>query len=93
MAGGLTEGSVPVDVFQIRQEGARGITIVAGNYVNPKTYVGIRQPILFSQGTQDSYYDTRTQYELEYEAQPWLFLNLQGGSSRTLLFLKARYAY
>lgn len=93
VAGGLTEGSVPIDVFQIRQDGARGITIVAGNYVNPKTYMGIRQPILINQGTQETYYDTRTQFELEYEAQPWLFLNFQGGSSRLLLFLKARHAY
>lgn len=93
VAGGFAEGSMPLDVFQIRQDGARGITVVAGNYVSSKTYMGIRQPVLFSQGTQDTYYDTRTQYELEYEAQPWLFLNLQGGSSRTLLFLKARVAY
>ncbi len=93
VAGGLAEGSMPLDVFQIRQDGARGITVVAGNYVSPKTYLGIRQPILLNQGTEDSYYDTRTQYELEYEARPWLFLNLQGGSSRTMLFLKARMAY
>ena len=93
VAGGITEGSVPIDVFQIRQDGARGITIVAGNYVNPKTYAGVRQPILFSQETQDTYYDNGTQFELEYEARPWLFLNLRGGSSRVLLFLKARHAY
>ena len=93
VAGGLTEGSMPLDVFQIRQDGARGITVVAGNYVSSKTYLGVRQPILFNQGTEDTYYDTRTQYELEYEARPWLFLNLQGGSSRTLLMLKARVAY
>ncbi len=93
VAGGLAEESMPLDVFQIRQDGARGITVVAGNYVSPKTYLGVRQPILFNQGTEDSYYDTRTQYELEYEARPWLFLNLQGGSSRTLLLLKARVAY
>jgi hypothetical protein len=93
VAGGLTEGSMPLDVFQIRQEGARGIIVVAGNYVSAKTYLGIRQPILFNQGTEDSYYDTRTQYEFEYEAEPWLFLNLQGGSSRTLMMLKARVAY
>ncbi len=93
VAGGLAEGSMPLDVFQIRQDGARGITVVAGNYVGPKTYLGIRQPILLNQGTEDTYYDTRTQYEMEYEARPWLFLNLQGGSSRTLLFLKARVAY
>jgi len=93
VAGGIAEGSMPLDVFQIRQDGARGITVVAGNYVSAKTYLGVRQPILFNQGTEDTYYDTRTQYELEYEARPWLFLNLQGGSSRTLLFLKARVAY
>jgi translocation and assembly module TamB len=92
-AGGITEESVPIDVFQIRQDGARGITIVAGNYVNPKTYLGIRQPILFNQGTQDSPTESRTQFELEYEAQSWLFLNVQGGSSRLLMFLKARHAY
>jgi translocation and assembly module TamB len=92
-AGGITEGIVPLDVFQIRQDGARGITIVAGNYVTPKAYLGIRQPILFSQGTQDTYYDTATQFEVEYQASPWAFINFQGGSTRVLLFLKSRYAY
>jgi translocation and assembly module TamB len=92
-AGGMTEGIVPLDVFQIRQDGARGITIVAGNYVTPKTYLGVRQPILFSQGTQDTYYNTSTEFEVEYQASPWAFINFQGGSSRVLLFLKSRYAY
>ncbi len=93
VAGGIAEESMPLDVFQIRQDGARGITVVAGNYVSSKTYLGIRQPILLNQGTEDTYYDTRTQYEFEYQAKSWLFLNLQGGSSRTLLLLKARVAY
>jgi translocation and assembly module TamB len=92
-AGGMTEGIVPLDVFQIRQDGARGITIVAGNYVTPKTYLGVRQPILFSQGTQDTYYSIATQFEVEYQASPWAFINFQGGSDRVLLFLKSRYAY
>ena len=92
-AGGLTEGKIPLDVFQIRQEGARGITIVAGNYVTPKTYLGIRAPILMNQGTEDTYYDVGSQFEVEYEASPWLFLNFQGGSSRVLFLLKSRYAY
>jgi autotransporter translocation and assembly factor TamB len=92
-AGGLTEGKIPLDVFQIRQDGARGITIVAGNYPTPRTYLGIRQPILINQGTLDTYYDVRTQFEVEYQASSWLFFNFQGGSSRTLLLLKSRYAY
>jgi translocation and assembly module TamB len=92
-AQGVTEGKVPLDVFQIRQDGARGITIVAGNYVSNKLYVGVRQPILLEQGTQDAGLETGTQGELEYEAAPWLFLNFQGGASRLLLFCKSRYVY
>ncbi len=92
-AQGLAEGKVPLDVFQIRQDGARGITIVAGNYVSSRLYVGVRQPLLFEQGTQDTRYDTGTQGEFEYEATPWLFLNFQGGANRIMLFCKSRYVY
>ena len=92
-ASGLTEGKVPLDVFQLRQDGARGITVIAGNYVSQKTYLGIRQPILLEQGSQDAYYNTRTQFELEYQAAVWLFFNLRGGGDRLLMFLKTRHVY
>jgi hypothetical protein len=92
-AQGLTEGKVPLDVFQIRQDGARGITIVAGNYISNRLYVGVRQPLLFQQGTQATTYDTGTQGEFEYEAAPWLFLNFLGGADRVMLFCKSRYVY
>ena len=91
--GGLTEDKIPLDIFQIRQDGARGITIVAGNYVTPKTYVGVRYPILLQQTGQDNYYDTGTEFEVEYQSFPWLFWNAKGGSTRLMLLLKTRYAY
>jgi autotransporter translocation and assembly factor TamB len=93
VAGSLTEGKLPFDVFQIRQDGARGVIIVAGNYVSPKTYLGVRQPIVLDASSQNTYYKEQTQFEFEYETLPWLFLNFQGGSSRLLLLLKGRYAY
>lgn len=93
VAGSLTEGKLPFDVFQIRQDGARGVIIVAGNYVSPKTYLGVRQPIILDASSQNTYYKEQTQFEFEYETLPWLFLNFQGGSSRLLLLLKGRYAY
>jgi translocation and assembly module TamB len=92
-AQGLAEGKIPLDVFQIRQDGARGITIVAGNYISNRLYVGVRQPLLFEQGTQATTYDTGTQGEFEYEAAPWLFLNFQGGADRIMFFCKSRYVY
>ncbi len=91
--GGLAEDKIPLDIFQIRQDGARGITIVAGNYVSPKTYVGVRYPILLQQTGQDNYYDTGTEFEVEYQSFPWLFWNAKGGSTRLMLLLKSRYAY
>jgi len=91
--GGLAEDKIPLDIFQIRQDGARGITIVAGNYVTPETYVGVRYPILLQQTGQDSYYDTGTEFEVEYQSFPWLFWNAKGGSTRLMLLLKSRYAY
>jgi translocation and assembly module TamB len=91
--GGLTEDKIPLDIFQIRQDGARGITIVAGNYVNPKTYVGVRYPILLQQTGQDNYYDIGTEFEVEYQSFPWLFWNARGGSTRLMLLMKSRYAY
>jgi autotransporter translocation and assembly factor TamB len=93
VAGSLTEGKLPFDVFQIRQDGARGVIIVAGNYVTPKSYLGVRQPIILDASSQNTYYKEQTQFEFEYETLPWLFLNFQGGSSRLLLLLKGRYAY
>lgn len=91
--GGLTEDKIPLDIFQIRQDGARGITIVAGNYVSPQTYLGVRYPILLQQTGQDSYYDTGTEFEVEYQSFPWLFWNAKGGSTRLMLLMKSRYAY
>jgi autotransporter translocation and assembly factor TamB len=91
--GGLTQDKIPLDIFQIRQDGSRGITIVAGNYVTPQTYLGVRYPILLQQSGLDSYYDTGTEFEVEYQAVPWLFLNAKGGSTRLMFLLKSRYAY
>jgi translocation and assembly module TamB len=91
--GGLAEDKIPLDIFQIRQDGARGITIVAGNYITPETYLGVRYPILLQQTGQDSYYDTGTEFEVEYQSFPWLFWNAKGGSTRFIFMMKSRYAY
>jgi hypothetical protein len=86
--------AIGVDVFQIRQDGLNGATLVAGKYARPKVYVGIRQPILYEQDDiTDPSEDKDVQLELEYNASKRLLLNFRGEGDELRFFLRTTQAY
>jgi len=95
---GLIEGaaarSVGLDVIEIRREGLRQATLVAGKYVSPRLYVGFAQPISLQEGDGlSSGADGRSELEIEYEALRWLLINIEGSGSDLRFFLRGRHAY
>ena len=86
--------SLGLDVMQVRNDGVEGATMVAGSYVNPKTYLGVRQSAVFqtqTSGTTST--DASTEIEIEYELLQWLLVNFQGGVGDVRLMFRTRYAY
>lgn len=85
---------VGLDVVEIRREGLRQMTLVAGKYVTPRLYVGFAQPVSFEEGDGLSFgSQARSELEIEYEALRWLLLNVEGSGSSLRLFLRGRHAY
>ena len=83
-----------LDVLQVRFDALQGATLVSGNYLNPKLYVGIRQPLQYKDSSSPTSTETyRTRYEVEYGIYRWLVINLQGETSKLRSFFRARYAY
>ncbi len=99
VAGALEETAqqaVGLDVVEIRQNGLRGATLVAGRYVNPRLFVGFQQPLSFSSGSDATSQDQGlrgTEVEIEYTWYRWLLVNVQGGQSALRLFFRTKYAY
>jgi len=90
----LAERAIGLDVVQIRQDGLRGATLVAGKYISPTLYVGFRQPITFQEKTTQST-DSSQDFEIEteYSILDWLVVNLQGSGTVLRTYLRGRYAY
>jgi translocation and assembly module TamB len=86
--------TVGLDVVEIRQDGLRGATLVAGRYVSPRLYVGFQQSLtLRDQDEGIARRDQGTQVEVEYSLYRWLLLNLQGGQSDFRFFFRSRRAF
>lgn len=87
-------GSVGLDVVEIRREGLREATLVAGKYVTPRLYVGFAQPVSLQEGSGLSFgSEGQSELEIEYEAWRWLLLNVEGSGSSVRFFLRGRRAY
>jgi hypothetical protein len=86
---------VGLDVVEITTDGLKGMTLVAGRYVSPSLYLGIRQPLSLQRSSGDSSErPPEPELEVELEAVRWLLLNLQaGGRSEVQFFLRSRIAY
>jgi translocation and assembly module TamB len=83
-----------LDVFQIRQDGTRGLVLTAGRYVTPHFYLSLQQPLqLGGQANQDPGTNLGPAFELQYRMQPWLRLTMQGGSIPAGVLLRGRHAY
>lgn len=89
----IAEETVGLDVFQIRQDGLNGATLVAGKYARPKLYVGLRQPVYFMEQDFADADQRRLQLEFEYTASRRLLLNLRGKGDAVRLLLRTRYEY
>jgi autotransporter translocation and assembly factor TamB len=88
------EEELGLDVFQIRQEGLRGLTLTAGRYVGSRVFLSMHLPIEFSGESQQTPGSTLgPSFELEYAAQRWLRANVRGGNEPPRFILRSRYAY
>jgi autotransporter translocation and assembly factor TamB len=82
------------DVFQIRQNGAQGLTLTAGRYLGSKLFASLQQP-LQSGGTAEEGVSQSSGpgFELEYALERWLRTILRGGSLPSGFLFRGRYAY
>src|SRR5206468_12612097 len=69
------------DVFQIRQEPTRGLTLTAGRYVGSRLFLDLQLPLqLGSQSQQTAGSNPGPGFELEYTLQRWLRTSPRGRS-------------
>jgi translocation and assembly module TamB len=86
--------SLGLDVFQIRQEPSRGLTLTAGRYVGPRLFLDMQLPLqLGSQAQQTPGPNLGPGFELEYTLERWLRSSIRGGSLSPGLLFRARSAY
>jgi translocation and assembly module TamB len=86
--------AVGLDVFQIKQEGLSGMTLVAGRYVASRLFLSLEQPLqVSSSGAQQTTGGTGPGFEVEYGVNEWLRTTLRAGNRPVSLFLRGRYAY
>jgi len=86
---------VGLDVVEITTTGLEGVTLLAGRYVSPDLYLGIRQPISLEGSSDETSEQAPTpEVELEFQAIRWLLLNVRaGGRSGVEFFVRTRIAY
>jgi translocation and assembly module TamB len=83
-----------LDVFQIRQEPTRGLTLTAGRYVGSRLFLDLQLPLqLGSQSQQTAGSNLGPGFELEYTMRRWLRASLRGGSLSPGFLFRARRAY
>ena len=86
--------SLGLDVFQIRQEPSRGLTLTAGRYVGSRLFLDMQLPLqLGSQARQTPGANLGPGFELEYTLERWLRGSIRGGSLSPGLLFRARRAY
>jgi translocation and assembly module TamB len=83
-----------LDVFQIRQEPTRGLTLTAGRYVGSRLFLDLQLPLqIGSSSQQPAGSNLGPGFELEYTLQRWLRASLRGGSLSPGFLFRARRAY
>jgi hypothetical protein len=90
--GGAAGRSLGFQVVQVSQDAYGGQTLSAGNYVDPRLYLGFRQPVVEGQGANARSQSSAnaTEFEVELEAIKRLLLNVQGGGSEYRFLLRPR---
>jgi autotransporter translocation and assembly factor TamB len=83
-----------LDVFQIRQDPSRGLTLTAGRYVGSRLFLDLQLPLQLGTTTQQtSGSNLGPGFELEYTLERWLRASLRGGSLSPGFLFRARRAY
>jgi translocation and assembly module TamB len=81
------------DVFQIRQEPTRGLTLTAGRYLGSRLFLDLQLPLQLSAQNRQAGANLGPGFELEYTLYRWLRANLRGGSLSPGFLFRARRAY
>jgi hypothetical protein len=86
---------VGLDVVEVTTDGLDGVTLLAGRYLSPSLYLGVRQPISMQRSSEDpTQRAPNTELELEFQAVRWLLLNLRaGGRLGVEFYVRSRIAY
>ncbi len=90
---GAASETFGLDVFQIRQDGLRGLTLTAGRYVAPRVFLSLQQPIQLTSEALSSGSTFGPGFELEYTASRRIRANVRGGNVPPRLFFRGRYAF
>lgn len=90
--GGAAGRSLGLDVVQVTMDANGGQTLSAGSYIDPRIYLGFRQPVVQDQtrGTSSTSGATPTEFEVELEARRNLLFNVQGSSARYRFLFRPR---
>jgi autotransporter translocation and assembly factor TamB len=83
------------DVFQIRQEPTRGLTLTAGRYVGSRVFLDLQLPLQIGSQSQQQTPGANLGpgFELEYTLERWLRASIRGGSLSPGFLFRARRAY
>ena len=92
--GGAAGEELGFDVFTIRQEPERGLTLTAGRYLASRLFVSLQQPLRIGSSTDPQASGASGPgFELEYAWRRWLRSTLRGGSLPTSLLMRGRHAF
>ena len=92
--GGAAGEELGLDVFTIRQEPERGLTLTAGRYLASRLFVSLQQPLRLGVSTDHQVTGASGPgFELEYAWRRWLRSTLRGGSLPTSLLMRGRHAF
>ncbi|MGH7681345.1 MAG: hypothetical protein ACRENN_05095, partial [Candidatus Eiseniibacteriota bacterium] len=90
--GGAAGRGLGLDVVTVTMDVYGGQTLGAGSYVNPRVYLGFRQPVVEGKrsGNTSASSSSTTEFEVEVEAMKNLLVNLQGSSAQYRFILRPR---
>ena len=81
------------DVFQIRQDPTRGLTLTAGRYLGSRLFLNLQLPLQVSTQNRATGTGLGPGFELEYTLRRWLRADVRGGSLSPGVLFRARRAY
>lgn len=88
--------SIGLDVVEIRHNGLKGATIVAGRYINPRFFIGFEQPLVLKNDRDEDSRRTverTSEVQLEYRLYRWLLASLEGSQSTFSFLFRVRRAF